>query len=146
MNWITRYFVSSFLLLLCVIIVVLQFWLRELCPSDSSYYSICFAAMIPLATVAVYGSILTVPVLFTLPFSTRVFDAWKKFMIGAAAVFIVLFATLAVLGTRGNAFIGDMGYGAVLLIIPVALYYVISIIIIAVSAVKEHKIRAKITK
>jgi hypothetical protein len=94
---------------------------------------------------AIFLAFSLAPVLLTLPFSKRVFEWWRNFALGAIPVMLLLLVPLLV-GGGGNAYIG-LGGGFFIVIAGVlySIYFVISLLIIGITAwgTRKHKKNSK---
>ena len=141
MKWVTKkvaFLVFFFSLITAVTLIA--FWIcgapnlmhQEKCIRilDSSVVSIFF-------NIATYLALVILPSLFALPLASTVFEAWKRFAVWAVPAMLAITALL-ILGGEGNAYF-SFGFGPFILMILYGLYFLVSLVIIIIAAVKARK-------
>lgn len=133
MRWLTK---KRFGLVFTTIafLAIVQWYINFLTICESDFCT-NIAGLMLYTSIALF--FLLVPSLLTLPLKLRVFETWRSFALWAVPITLALSA-LIVIGGEGNAYI-SFGVGPFFLMILYGLYFLISLIIIAVSWWKTRK-------
>lgn len=137
-------FLGVFLILFILFLfhlLVSTFW----CSAYSWFtYRECYLDRDFEATLFLIGSslvLLVIPFsLITFPFRPQVFEAWRNFALWAVPLFMVPILFLALLDTPGGFGIGGAmagGFIALVLLVLYGIYFVTSLIIIAIAAYRK---------
>lgn len=88
--------------------------------------------------LSAYLAILLIPFFLTLFFAPSVFDAWRKFAVWAIPIVLILTFIISRMSDGGG--VGVAGFHPGLLLLPVlyGLYFLVSIAIIIVTAIRER--------
>lgn len=117
---------------------IAQYVLKNTCPSNVIGDS-CGEIFFILREVSYLFAFVLMPVIFSLPFNPRVFDAWKMFALPAIPVVLILAYLISQMRDGGG--VGVVGFHPGLVLFPLlyGAYFLISLAIIIVAAIRERK-------
>ena len=124
---------------------LLQWYLfNSICPGsdlnsllcNTNIYDPAYNISSILVLVSLVFAVLLVPFIFTLFFSSNVFESWKKFAVWAIPVTLVL-SVILMIGGEGNSYF-SFGFGPFILAVLYGAYFVISLVVIGVAALRKR--------
>lgn len=146
MKLLTKKSVLPFWVLAVLSVILIQYYkVSVICTFNNNFDRDCSHILATFRDLALYASVLLVPVIFTIPFKPVVFEAWKRFAIWTAPItaFCAVWAMNILAGGLGYMAGGGLLVGIILL----GLYYLASLVVIAATWYKLHsKQQISITK
>ena len=103
-----------------------------------SAYSFCSDFLFYTKNISAILFWLLLPALLTTPLASGVFESWKRFAIWAAPLVLALSALLLFAGESGP-YGFSLGITPLILLVLYGLYFLVSLVIIGVAAVKTRK-------
>ena len=142
MNFLSKKSLVFLSLVLVVLYALLQWYkISNLCTFNGAYHVTCGNILFDIKTLSLYASFALTPLFLTLPTSTHIFEAWKKFALWAVPIVLILTFLISRMSDGGG--VGVVGFHPGLILLPVlyGLYFLVSFAIIIVTAVRERRKR-----
>jgi len=138
MRWLTKKHVSVFFSLLVLgVVVIWNFNINNVCSVNGALSISCSEVFGVVLYTLIALALSFIPSLLTLPLAPSIFKAWKSFAVWAVPAMLAITALL-ILGGEGNAYF-SFGFGPFILMILYGLYFLVSLVIIIIAAVKARK-------